>query len=369
MKKLGLLAIGLFSAALFAKEVTIGVVMPMSGPIGGFGQSANKGIELMHKLRPTLSDGTKINIELLDNKSDKIESVNAMKKLISDGAVAVIGALTSTNTLAMTKIADEEKVPMVAPVATNPRVVKNREFVSRVCFSDEFQGLVAARFMYNDLKKGSIGLIIDSKNDYSIGLAKTFEDEIKALGGKIAKKVFITGGEKDFRAQLSALKAANVDAIYIPLYSNEASLIAIQAKQLKLDVPFVGGDGMAADSIFFEVGKDAVEGYMATDYYSPEGDLTSMGKRFKEEYEKLYNERVHTFAAMSADAYNLIVNALEACKDPTDRVCVNKKIRATNGYEGVSGIISLDSSGSAIRSAVINEVKNGTMSYKATVNP
>lgn len=147
MKKLislataSLLGVSALSVNLSAKEVKVGVIMPMSGPIGGFGQSANKGVDLAHELQPTLKNGDKVKVILLDNKSDKIESANAMQKLVSSEKVsAVIGALTSTNTMAITKIAGQNQTPMVAPVATNILVTKRRDFANRVCFSDVFKG-------------------------------------------------------------------------------------------------------------------------------------------------------------------------------------------------------------------------------------
>lgn len=370
MKKFAAVAAAcILGGSLMAKEVKIGVVMPMSGAIGGFGQSAWKGIELQNELTPTLKNGDTVKLILVDNKSDKIESANAMEKLVSsDKVTAVIGALTSTNTLAMTKMSDTKKVPMVAPVATNVRVTKNKEYVSRVCFTDDFQGVVGANFGYKNLKARTAAVMIDSKQDYSIGLAKAFEKQFKQLGGKVVKKTIITGGDKDFKAQLSAIKSANPDMVYIPIYSNEAALIALQSMQLGLKMPFVGGDGIGADKVFFEAGKGAVEGYMATDYFSPDAQQTASGEVFAKAYDKKYGGKVHTFAAMSADAYNVIVSAMNQCSNPSDSQCVNKNIRSTKNFEGVSGVISLEN-GNAIRSAVINEVKDGKFAFRTVVNP
>lgn len=368
MKKI---AVGVIASAIlaFGAEVKIGVILPMSGAIGGFGQSAWKGLELINSVTPKLKNGDDIKLILLDTKSDKIEAANAMEKLISNENVdAVIGELTSTNTLAITKIAEDKKVPLVAPVATNPRVTQDRTYTSRVCFNDNFQGIVGANFAYNELKAKSAAIIIDSKSDYSIGLAKAFEDSFSKLGGKIVKKALISAGDKDFKAHLSNIKSANPDLIYIPIYSNEAALIAIQAKQLGIKKPFLGGDGIAADKIFFEAGKDAIEGFMATDYYSADAKQTKKGEEFNKLYKEKYNEKTHTFAAMSADAYNVIVEAMNKCQNPKDRECVNKNIRSTKDFEGVSGIITIVN-GDAVRSAVITEAKNGEMVYKATVNP
>ena len=373
MKKIVNLAVGaaMMCGLAYAKEVKIGVVMPMSGPIGGYGQSANKGIELAHELQPKLKNGDTVKVILLDNKSDKIESANSMQKLVSsDDVDAVIGALTSTNTMAITKIAGQNRTPLVAPVATNVLVTKNRKYANRVCFSDAFQGEVAANFIRNELKKKNVVLITDVKLDYSIGISKVFKKKFKKLGGKVLKQVKITSGNTDFKAAISSIKSLKPELVFFPIYSAEAGLLAKQAKQLGLNVPFVGTDGMVADKVFFEVGGKAVEGFYNTDLYSPDAPKTTKASiDFEKAYKAKYKEDVHPFAALSADSYNIILNAMNQCKDPSDGPCVNEKIKATKGFEGVSGVISIEPNGDAKRSAVINQVKDGKLAYKTTVNP
>ena len=366
-----LATLGMLFSYAYAKEIKIGVVMPMSGPIGGYGQSANKGIELANELTPKLNNGDTIKLILVDNKSDKVEAANSMQKLVSsDNVTAVIGALTSTNTMAMTKIAEDNAVPMVAPVATNILVTKRRNYVSRVCFNDSFQGVVAANFSYKNLAAKKVIMVTDVKQDYSIGISKVFKKAYKKLGGKLLKQVRINSGDRDFKAMLSSIKTLNPDLIFMPIYSNEFALIAKQAKQLGLKTKFMGTDGMAADKVFFTTGGDAVEGIYGTDLYSADAQKTTdASKTFEKAYKKKYGEDVHPFAALSADAYGIIINAMNKCKNSSDSKCVNKNIRATKDFAGVSGMITLDKKGDAIRSAVINQVKNGKLGYKATVNP
>jgi len=366
-----LLSVVVVSTGINAKEVKIGVVMPMSGPIGGFGQSASKGIELAHELQPTLKNGNKIQVILYDNKSDKIEAANSMQKLVSsDNVAAVVGALTSTNTMAITKIAGQNRTPIVAPVATNILVTKNRKYANRVCFTDAFQGEVAANFIMNDLKKKNVVLITDVKIDYSIGISKVFKKKFKKMGGKILKQVRITSGNTDFKAAISTIKSLNPEVVFFPIYSAEAGLIAKQAKQLGLNVPFVGTDGMTADKVFFETGGDAVEGFYNSDTFSADAPKTTkISKEFDMAYNKKYNEKIHPFAAASADSYFLIVNAMNQCEDPTDGVCINEKIKATKNFQGVTGVISIEPNGDAKKSAVINQVQNGKLIYKTTINP
>jgi len=372
MKKIISLALAsaLTCGVALAKEVKIGVIMPMSGPIGGFGQSAMEGLTLMNEMVPKLKNGDDIKLVLVDNKSDKIESANAASKLVSSDKVsAIIGALTSNNTMAMTKIAESAKVPVVAPVATNILVTKRKDFVSRVCFSDAFQGEVAANFAVNELKEKEAILITDVKLDYSIGISKVFKKEYAKLGGKILKNVRINSGDKDFKAMLSSIKALNPKFIFFPIYSAEAGLIAKQAKQLGIKAKFLGTDGMTADNVFFDVGGDAVEGFYGTDLYSPDAPKnTELSKKYAKAYTEKLNKSIHPFGVLSADSYNVIVNAMNSCEDPTDTICVNKNIRATKNFEGASGTISL-SNGDAVRSAVINQIKDGKKVYLTTVNP
>jgi len=358
------------SSVLVAKEVKIGVIMPMSGPIGGFGQSAVEGLNLMHKLTPKLENGDDIKLVLVDNKSDKIESANAASKLISYNEVtAIIGALTSTNTMAMTKIAENAKTPVVAPVATNILVTKRKDFVSRVCFSDAFQGEVAANFAINNLKLKKTVLITDVKLDYSIGISKVFRRAYKKLGGTIMQVAKINSGDSDFKAMLSNIKALDPELIFFPIYSAEAGLIAKQAKQLGIKAKFLGTDGMTADKVFFDAGGDAVEGFYGTDIYSSEAPKTTdLSKKYEKAYKKELNKEVHTFGVLTADSYNVIVAAMNKCEDPTDKICVNKNIRATKNFQAASGVITLEN-GDAIRSAVINRIVNGEKKYLTTVNP
>ena len=370
-KVLGLTVASLLScSSILAKEVKIGVVMPMSGPIGGFGQSAVEGLELMNKLTPKLKNGDDIKLILVDNKSDKIESANAVSKLISsDKVVAIIGALTSTNTMAMTKIAENAKTPVVAPVATNILVTKRKDYVSRVCFSDAFQGEVAANFAINELKLKKAVLITDVKLDYSIGISKVFKKAYKKLGGKIILNPRINSGDTDFKAMLSNIKALNPELIFFPIYSAEAGLIAKQAKQLGIEAKFLGTDGMTADNVFFEAGGDAVEGFYGTDLYSSDAPKsTNLSKKYEIEYKKELNKDVHPFGVLTADSYNVIVDAMNKCENPQDKVCVNENIRATKNFQGASGVITIEK-GDAVRSAVINQIVDGNKKYLTTVNP
>ena len=216
-----------------AAEIKIGVVLPLSGALSGYGQPSQKGLDIIQSITPTLKNGDTVKLIVIDDKSDKVEAANAMQRLVSSDKVdAVIGEVTSSNTLAMTKIADDSKTPLVSSTATNDRVTRNHPYVSRVCFSDSFQGVVGANLASRDLKAKTAAIVFDSSNDYSVGLAKAFRTQFLKNGGTIPIEVQAPGGSKDFKAQLASVKAKNVDMIYMPIYYTEGALIAVQAKQL-----------------------------------------------------------------------------------------------------------------------------------------
>nr|WP_236033192.1 ABC transporter substrate-binding protein [Helicobacter turcicus] len=358
----------MLASILQAENVKIGIVLPISGAVGGFGELGKRGIDLAHRAQNKTKDGDLIELVFIDNKSDKIESANAMQKLVSSDKVSVvIGPMISTNALAMTKIADDSKTPLIAPVATNDRVTKGKKFVSRVSFADSFQGIIAANLAFKDLGLKKAAVLFDNSSDYSIGLARAFRNQFKKLGGEVVIEANAQAGTKDFKAQISSIKAKNPDVLYLPIYYNEGALIAVQAKQLGLNVPTIGGDGLVSNKIFFDVAKDAGNGYMVTDYYSTSAKQTLRGEQFLKDYEATYKEPVSSFSVILADAYGIAVQAIEAC-GAKDKVCINDKIRNVKDYEGISGKFSLEN-GESVRSAVINEVKDGKLHFKTIVNP
>jgi branched-chain amino acid transport system substrate-binding protein len=234
---------------------------------------------------------------------------------------------------------------------------------------DSFQGEVVANYALKDLGLKTAVVIVDQAQVYSLGLTKAFAKVFKAGGGKILKKIKITSGDKDFKAVVSQLKSTNPDFLFLPLYHPEASMLARQAKQIGLNKPMFSGDGVA-NQTFIELGGKSVEGYMFTDYFDYTVPPSQRSKKFVDVYlKKTGKKEMNSFVVLGADAYNVLINAMNKCANPEDSVCINKEIKSTNNYEGVSGNITIDESGNATRSAVIKVIKDGKAVYKTTVNP
>ena len=156
---------------------------------------------------------------------------------------------------------------MISPSSTNPRVTQVGDYIFRMCFLDQFQGTVMARFTAQSLKLKKVAILKDSKSDYSVGLAQFFTEAFTALGGSIITEQAYQSGDNDFRAQLTAIKAKKPDAIIVPGYYTEAGLIARQARELGIKVPLIGGDGWESEKLI-EIGGEALNGCYYTNHWA-----------------------------------------------------------------------------------------------------
>ncbi|WP_297192025.1 ABC transporter substrate-binding protein [uncultured Campylobacter sp.] len=369
MKKLVLSTLFLASV-LCAKEVNIGVVLPLTGAIANYGQDVLSGIEIANKMVPKLEDGTSVKIIALDTKGDKVESSTAALRLVSqDKAIGIIGEAITTNTMQVIQVAEENKIPMIAPVASGDRLLDNKKYSSRVCFTDSFQGGKLADYAVDSLNFKTAAIVIDQSNVYSLGLAKVFEAQLKKRGGKVLKKFMISSNDKDFKAIVSQLKSVNPDFVYLPIYHPEAALVVKQARAAGFTKPFTGADGLN-NKTFIEIGGEGAEGVIFTDAFDSANPSTKIGKDFVSFYKKEKGSQiVPAFSAMGADAYMVFVNAMNKCKNSLTPECVNKEIRSTKNLQTVGGVVSIDSNGNAMRPVVVKQIKNKEQVYKATINP
>jgi len=362
----------LVSSALVAKEVKIGVVLPMTGPIAAFGQTSNNGLQIAYAQNHKLKNGDDVKLIVLDDRGDKVEAATATKRLIDkDHVTAILGEVASSNSMAMAPIADKSKTPMITHASTNPRVTKGMKYVTRACFIDPFQGAVAANYALSKGYKTAV-IVTDATQDYSVGLSKAFRKAYTKGGGKVLKTVLINSGDKDFNAQVSTIKALHPQIIDFTGYYPEGALLVRQARAMGVKAPFIGGDGSGFPQLI-KIGGKAVEGFMYTDHFNEAAAKSPEAKAYVKAFHAKYHKAADSMGALAADAYGMILSAMNKCidegKQPTDKVCVNKNLRDTKNYHGITGVINIDKNGNAVKSAVVNVVKNGKFAYLTTVNP
>jgi branched-chain amino acid transport system substrate-binding protein len=350
--------------------IKVGEFASMTGSEATFGQSSHKGTALAIDDLNAAGDvlGKKLELHMEDDQSQAGQPATVVRKLISrDGVVAILGEVASSRSLEAAPICQENKIPMISPSSTNPKVTEVGDFIFRVCFLDSFQGgKVLAGFASDTLKAKSVAVLKDVKSDYSIGLAKFFEDGFSPSSGKIVAEQNYSSGDKDFSAELTAIKAANPDAIFVPGYYTEVGLIALQAKQLGINAPLFGGDGWES-SVLTSIGGAALEGDYFSTHLAPDED-TPQVKNFVDKFRAKYGETPDSMAALGYDSAMILADAMKRAGS-TDGAKVRDALAATKDFPGVTGTITIDANRNASKPAVILTIKNGQFKYVETIAP
>ena len=367
----GVLAFGIWNFAS-AEEATIkvGQYGAFSGKEAAFGISARKGAILAFEEANAAGGvlGRKVELLTEDNQSKAGESATIAKKFVSrDRVVAVLGGNPSTNSLEAAPIQQNAKIPMIAISSTNPRVTEMGNYIFRVCFIDPFQGAVLAKFARETLQAKRAAILTSVNNPYSVGISKVFRERFTAAGGEVVIEQKHSEGDKDFRAQLTAIKAAGVDCIFHSSNYTEGALICIQARQLGFTGPLFGGDAWEAPQLI-EIGGPAVEGTYYSTHASPESTAPVMQNFIRKFRARWDGETPDSIAALGYDAAALLFDALRRAGS-TDSGKLREAIATTRGFSGVTGRITIDQDRNATKSAVILTVKNGKFAYVETVDP
>lgn len=356
-----------------AETIKIGLITPLTGPIATFGQSVDKGVRMAVDEINAKGGllGMKIELIVEDNQAKAEESANIARKFIEqDKVVAIIGPVISSNTLAAAPIAQQSKVPLLSPTATNPRVTQVGNYIFRACFIDDFQGMVMARFARSGLGKRAetAAILFEKTSDYSIGLAKYFKEEFTKLGGKIVAEESFSSGDQDFSAQLTKIKGKKPDVLYVPSYYDTAGLIIKQARELGINVPILGGDGFDSPQLAELAGKENLKDcYFSGHFFS--GSSAPQVKTFVANYKKRYNAVPDMLGALGYDAVYMLADAIKRA-GKVDRDAIRAALAATKNLKLVTGTINLDENRNPIKSAVIIGFDaNGNQVYKTTVNP
>jgi branched-chain amino acid transport system substrate-binding protein len=223
-----------------------------------------------------------------------------------------------------------------------------------------------ANFALHTLHLKNVAVLTDVKSDYSLGLAKFFKEGFIAGGGAISTEQNYSGGDKDFNAQLTSIKAANPDGIFVPGYYTEVGLIALQAKQLGITVPIFGGDGWESSALV-SIGGAALEGDYYSTHFSPE-DTAPAVQEFVKKFKAKYNETPDAMAALGYDSAMILAAAIKTA-GTTDGPKVRDALAATKDFQGVTGKTTIDANRNASKPAVILTIKNGQFKYVETVAP
>ncbi|HEY1082405.1 MAG TPA: ABC transporter substrate-binding protein [Prosthecobacter sp.] len=350
--------------------ILIGEFASLTGKEATFGTSSHEGTILAVKEINAAGGvlGKQLELRTEDDQSKAGEPANVVNKLISkDGVVAILGEVASSRSLEAAPICQQNSIPMITPASTNAKVTETGDYIFRMCFIDPFQGTVMANFATNTLKAKKVAVFTDVKSDYSKGLAKYFKEGFLKAGGTIVTELDFNGGDKDFKGQLTAIKTAAPDAVFVPGYYTDVALICIQAKQLGITVPLIGGDGWESEKLV-ELGGEAVEGHYFSTHYAADAAAPKV-TAFVEAYKKAYNNKVpDCMAALGYDSVYFLADAIKRAGS-TEAAKIRDALAATKEFDAVTGKVAIDAKRDAVKSAVILQVKGGKFKYVETVNP
>ncbi len=350
-------------------EILVGEYSSLTGTTATFGQSTHRGLSMAVDETNLAGGilGKKIKLITEDTQSKPEEAAMAVTKLIfRDRVCAIIGEVSSSRSLAAAPICQDNGVPMVSNASTNPEVTRKGDYIFRVCYIDPFQGEILAKFAYNSLGCRRVAILKDVKNDYSVGLAQYFAEKFQELGGQITGEQAYSEGDTDFKAQLTAVKGAEPDAVIVPGYYTEAALIVKQARELNMQMPFIGGDGWDSAKLV-EIGGAAMDNTFFSTAYSAD-DPKPVVQDFVKSYRAIYNESPDAFAVLGYDAGKLLFDAIGRAGN-TKGENLRDALAATKNFPGVSGVITIDAERNAQKSIVIIAVSEGQMKFRETINP
>lgn len=353
-----------------AEPIKIGEIGPFTGKEAAFGQAGHRGVQMAVDEINARGGilGRPLVIVSEDNQSKSGDSATIAKKLVNrDKVVAVVCTGTSSNCLEVAPICQAARIPFMATTATEARVTAMGNYVFRVCFIDPFQGRVLANFSHGRLKAKRIALLTSATSSFSVGLSKAFRERFTALGGEIPVEQKYSDGDKDFRAQLTAIKAARPDAIAITGYYTEAALVCKQARDLGITLPMFGGDGWEAPELV-EIGGKAMEGTYYVSHYtseSTEPEVREFVRKFQARYQ---DNNPDSTAPLAYDAIVMLADALNRAGS-TDGAKLRAALASTKDFPGVTGKITIDAERNASKPAVMITVKNGKPTFLATIAP
>ena len=355
--------------AAAANDIPIGVYAALSGGEAAFGQATVQGVRLAAEEINNGGGvlGKKIRLIVEDDAGRAEEAASVVTKLITrDGVIGVIGENSSNQSLAGAPICQAAKVPMISPSSTNPNVTKKGDYIFRVCFTDPYQGKALATFVRNNLELTTAAILKDNKNDYSVGLAEFFGKSFIPLGGRIVAEQSYAGGDTEFRPQLTAIKAANPQVVFVPGFYTDVGQIAIQARDLGITGPMVGGDGWDSPAVI-TIGGKAVDGCYFSDHYF-KGEPRPAVQRFVGEIRKRYGRDPDANAALGYDALYIFANAARK-SGSLDRKSIRDQIAATRNYRGVSGVITMGPDRDPIKPVAMIKIEGGTTHFVGWITP
>lgn len=357
-------------SALAEDPIKIGVFLPLTGQNAFGGQLELEGVQLANKIKPEVL-GRKVELVVVDNKSDKVEAANAVMRLTaSDKVNGIIGSYGSSLALAGGEVSEPAKTPAIATSATNPLVTQGKKYYFRACFIDPYQGAGAATYAINTLHAKKAAILKDVSNDYAIGLANYFNSSFTKLGGEVVANLNYNSGDQDFSAALTQIISQEPDVLFIPAYFAEGAIIMKQARELGATFRIMGGDAMDNPETV-TIGGSAAEGFLHTTfpYDANMPNMPKAAQDFTKEWNATYpNKEPNVNAVLGYTSYMMFMEAIEKANS-ADREAITAELAKLKDFQTPFGGMTMDQNHNPEIPIGVIEIKDGKRVYLGEVAP
>jgi len=353
-----------------AEPIKIGVYLPLTGDNAFGGELEKQGIELAHKEFSTVL-GRPVQLVIVDNKSDKVEAANAVKRLIdNDKVLGIIGTYGSSLAMAGGEVAEVKKIPVIGTSCTNPMVTQGKKYYFRACFIDPYQGAGAATYAIKKLNFKRAALLIDVSNDYAVGLSGFFKRSFKRLGGEIVSEMKYQSRDQDFTAQLTEIIKSDPEVVFMPAYFAQGGIIMKQARELGGKFILMGGDAMDNPDTVKIAGK-AAEGFIHTTFpYSINmPDMSPEAQKFTDSWKATFPDKdPNVNAALGYNCYLMFMDAITRA-GKADSQAVTDALAQTKDLSTPLGVLTLNENHDAEMPVGIIQIKDGKGVYLGEITP
>ncbi len=377
------IAVGMIMSSAWAGKdpvIRIGLIAELTGDIPAVGAScktaAEQAVEEVNKAGGLEVGGKKYKIDLVvqDNGSKADQAALCAQKLIAQERVlAIVGPNASLGAVPASSIAESSKTVLITPWSTNPKTTldartgKSKQYVFRACYTDPFEGRILARFVRDTLKFDTVAVLYDVASEAPKSQAELFRQIFTQAGGRVVAFETYTSGDRDFSAQLTKIREAKPQMIFLPAYYNDVPLVVQQAQRLGIKVPFVGSDAWSSPDLI-KLSQGAVEGFYFANHYAADAATPTAGV-FIKAYQQRYGKTPDDIAALTYDAIGLLFKSIQVAGKP-ERKAVRDALASIPKYEGVTGTMSFqEGSGDPVKSGVILQIRDGKFVWVCNAAP
>ena len=352
--------------------IRIGSMFELTGAAAEYGISMNDAVKMaVAEINDAGGvDGKTIEIIERDIASDEAQASQAALSLVADENVStIIGpALTGTFQAAI-PAANQYEVPIISPSATDDGVLQDdngnvHPYAFRTSFTNSFQGGALAQFANENLNASKAVVFGDNSSDYAQGLTQTFQD---AFVGEIVAIENFTSDQTDFSATLTNIANMNFDVLYLPGYYEQAGPIVKQAREMGIDQPIIGPDGLGNTRMVDLAGTENMNDVYYTSHFVVESDDPAV-QEFVQNYKDFTGNDPDMFTGLAYDAVYITKEAIERAGS-TDPVAVNAEIEKTENFAGITGTYSFDEKHDPVKTVSIIKIQKGKPVDIFEVNP